>query len=95
MKFKTLGGKSKATPVGDRFDAIPIPQLSQHCTNWQSAAVEYYQSWGTLDIGAKLLLVPSLKPTYGSSRDPEYSHGLRYSIELILKDFQFVSRFLL
>ena len=25
--------------VGDRFDAILIPQLNRHCTGWQSAAV--------------------------------------------------------
>jgi len=34
-----FAGGRKSSIVGDRFDTIPIPQLSQHCTGWRSAAV--------------------------------------------------------
>ena len=44
---------SLRSKVGDRFDANPIPQLSQHCTGWRSAArthsvlyLEYHHLWG-------------------------------------------------
>jgi len=29
-----FAGRRKSSIVGDCFDAIPIPQLSQHCTGW-------------------------------------------------------------
>ena len=49
--------------VSDHFDAISIPQLSQHCTGWQSAAcvhsVEYHNSWGHSGyLGAKPPIAP-------------------------------------
>ena len=44
---------SLRSKVGERFDANPIPQLSQHCTGWRSAArthsvlyLEYHHLWG-------------------------------------------------
>jgi len=33
-----FAGRWKSSIVGDRFNVVPIPQLSQHCTGWQSAA---------------------------------------------------------
>ena len=32
--------RRKSSIVGNGFDAIPIPQLSQHCTGWYSAALK-------------------------------------------------------
>jgi len=48
-----VGGR-KSSIVSNHFDTIPIPQLSQHCTGWWSAAVivlcpsylECHHSWG-------------------------------------------------
>jgi len=54
--------KSSKVSVSDRFDAIPIPQLSQHCTGWQSSAhvcsVLYFRVSPLVGAGSPL------KPAY-------------------------------
>ena len=82
-----LGGKylclfAEVRTVGDCFDAIPIPQLSQHCTGWQSAArvhsvlsLEYHHLWGHgVYLGGQSPPLSPLKPAYeGFSQLPTAS----------------------
>ena len=91
LKFNTSGGVRgastfvsllKSSRVGDCFDAIPIPQLSQHCTGWRSAArvdsvlsLEYHHSLGAQCIfgRAKSPLAPPQTRLEGFSQLPTAS----------------------
>ena len=64
-----FAGRRKSSIVDDRFDAIQIPQLSQQCTGWESAACDHsvlnleYHHLGGNFCGAKHPLAP-LKPIF-------------------------------
>jgi len=74
--------RRKSSTVSDPFGAIPILQLSQHCTGWQSASrvhiqcdsvlyLEYHHSWGHsgyLGVQRPLLVPPQTRLCQGKVR---------------------------
>ena len=90
MRFKTSGGKylclflsrRNSSIVSDRFDAILIPQLSQHCTGWWSAACVHSVLY--LEYCRRILLILNMCKTIFIVLRRHYRNDYGFSIPMRL-----------